>query len=257
MERGRVEREPAERLGRAERLAQGGAGAGGAAGGGMGGNAGTGGMGGAGGYQPCPMTGDCIILPFGDSITDGYNIAGGYRIELFRSAHADGHAITFVGSQMNGPTMVDGVMFPQRHEGHSGWKIAQLFDLTPTPAFNTKPHIVLLMIGTNDINQNDNLAQAPTRLGTLLDMIVSAAPDALVVVAKLTPMSSNTTQIKTYNDALPGVVSMRAQEGKHVVLIDQNTGFPTSELADGVHPNTQGYARMAAVWYQAIEPLLP
>ena len=35
------------------------------------------------------------------------------------------------------------------------------------------------------------------------------------------------------------------------------TDFPTSELGDGVHPNQAGYARMAGVWYEAIEPYLP
>ena len=41
------------------------------------------------------------------------------------------------------------------------------------------------------------------------------------------------------------------------MLVDMHTGFPTSELADGIHPNTAGYARMAGVWYTAIDPLLP
>jgi len=157
---------------------------------------------------------------------------------------------------MNGPMMVDGMTFPRRHEGHSGWKIAQLQPLIPAPAFDPLPHIVLLHIGTNDIAQNDNVAQAPTRLGALIDDIIETAPDALVVVAKIIPFGSS-GPVTTYNNAIPGIVEARASAGKHVIMVDQNMGFPTSELADGVHPNAEGYARMAGVWWTAISDLIP
>jgi lysophospholipase L1-like esterase len=238
------------------------AGAGGAsagssgAGGAAAGMSGSSGAGGAPGFQPCPMSGACVILPFGDSITDGFGTPGGYRMELFRLAREDDHEINYVGSLQNGPSMVDGVMFPSRHEGHSGWKINQLLDLVPAPAFNTMPHIVLLMIGTNDVIQNDNLAQAPARLEGLLDEIIMTAPDALVVVGKITPMSNSDAQIRAYNDAIPGLVAERVTAGKHVIVVDQYTGFPMNELADGIHPNPAGYTRMAGVWYTAIEPYL-
>jgi hypothetical protein len=235
---------------------------GGAASGGMAGaGANAGGGAGGGGFRPCPTNGDpCRILPFGDSITDGVGVSGGgsYRIELFRKALDAGKDITFTGGLMNGPQMVDGSPFPRQHEGHSGWKIAALQPLIPAPAFEPLPHIVLLHIGTNDIAQNDNLSQAPMRLGALIDDIVDTAPDALVVVAKIIPLSlGGGGAIDTYNDAIPGIVQARASSGKHVILVDQNTGFPDNELADGVHPNAQGYARMAGVWWTAIQGLLP
>ncbi|WP_437968053.1 SGNH/GDSL hydrolase family protein [Sorangium sp. So ce260] len=245
-----------------------GSGGGGGDGGEGGGTSGTGGQGGgetagaggAGGFTPCPTTGEpCKILPLGDSITDGIGVAGGggYRIELFKKARAAGKDITFVGSLLNGPGMVDGAAFPRNHEGHSGWKIDEIARLVPTPAFNGDPHIVLLMAGTNDISQDDNLPMAPQRLGSLLDKIFAAAPDALVVVAQLLPVSYADPKVITYNNALPAIVEARASAGQHVVLVDMHAGFPMSELPDGVHPNAAGYARMANVWYGAIGDLLP
>jgi lysophospholipase L1-like esterase len=207
-------------------------------------------------YKPCPAADVCKILPLGDSITYGIGFNGGYRVELFRKAQADGKKITFTGSLSNGPNMVDGVTFPKNNEGHSGWKIDQLLPLIPMPALQQVPHIVLLMIGTNDIAQNDNLANAPKRLGGLIDKLVTSAPDALIVVAQLTPLSRSTA-VQTYNTAIPAIVQERAAAGKHVTMVDQFAGFPTSELGDGVHPNEQGYNRMAGVWYQAIGKLLP
>src|SRR5262245_35340142 len=139
-----------------------GGGRGGAMSGGAGGQSGgrggaaTGGTGGGGAFAPCPATGKCVILPLGDSITDGVGVTGGgsYRIELFHRTLTDNKQITYVGSLVNGPQMVDGQPFPRNHEGHSGWRIDQIDGIVPSPALNMDPHIVLLHIGTNDIAQN-------------------------------------------------------------------------------------------------------
>ncbi|HEX2657588.1 MAG TPA: SGNH/GDSL hydrolase family protein [Polyangia bacterium] len=214
------------------------------------------GSGGSTAFSPCPASGTCTIMPLGDSITDGTGFSGGYRVELFAKAIADQKNITFVGSLSNGPDAVSGVTFPKAHEGHFGWTISQVDDLIPDPALNPAPHIVLLHLGTNDINQNAGPA-APGRLGSLIDQIVTDLPDALVVVAKIIPEPAQAAAIDSYNAAIPALVQTRASAGKHVILVDQFTGFPSSELGDGVHPNQAGYARMAGVWYDAIKSSLP
>jgi lysophospholipase L1-like esterase len=243
-------------------------GAGGSAGGPLGGTGGTSGSfagTGTGGtdrpveIEPCPTNGGpCRILPLGDSITDGYNVPGGYRMKLFSLANADDHLVTFVGAETNGPDEVDGAQFPKNHEGHPGWKVAQLLDRIPAPAFDVTPHIVLLMAGTNDVISGDNLTEASVQLGNVIDQVVMAAPQALVVVARITPLAGdNNARVMAYNDLLPGVVQAKADAGKPVILVDQFTGFPMEEIADRVHPNQAGYDRMGGVWYAAIENLLP
>lgn len=134
--------------------------------------------------------------------------------------------------------------------------------MVPTPAFATMPHIVLLMIGTNDLYATGGQAEMPKRLGNLLDKITSTAPDALLVVAKIIPWVKDTDYtalIKTYNDAIPGLVEDRANKGKHVILVDMNTDFKLSTMMswDNCHPNTTGYKFMANQWYAAIGSLLP
>jgi lysophospholipase L1-like esterase len=111
------------------------------------------------------------------------------------------------------------------------------------------------MIGTNDIAQNDDLPSAPERLGALLDTLIEEVPQALIVVAQITPLSFGSTGVETYNAALPAIVDERAEAGDHVILVDMYTDFPTSLLGDGVHPNQMGYERMAEVWYEAIGEL--
>ncbi len=225
-------------------------------------------------YKPCPTNGDpCKILPFGDSITWGVDDEGnaGYRGPLFALAVAAHQKITFTGSLSNGPTTVSGQPFPQQNEGHSGWTIdpgygsygaGGISSLVPTPAFNALPNTVLLMIGTNDVYASSGQSTMANRLGTLLDKIISTAPDALLVVAKITPLTTGggyVDIIKAYNDAIPGLVQKRAGDGKHIVMVDMNTNFTVSTMlsSDGIHPNTAGYKFMADQWYAAIASLLP
>jgi hypothetical protein len=229
------------------------AGGGGASGGGTSGGSG----GGATGFQPCPATDPCKILPLGDSITDGIGTnttGGGYRVELFNQAVMAGKKITFVGGSMNGPMMVAMQPFPRNHEGHSGWTISQIDGIVPSPALTPDPHIILLHIGTNDMYQMPN--GAPDRLGTLIDAILTELPDSLLVVSTIIPFPQGSAAVSTYNSAVPGVVKMRADAGKHILLVDQFKDFPTSELGDGVHPNQTGYGRMGRVWYEAIKSYL-
>jgi lysophospholipase L1-like esterase len=75
-------------------------------------------------------------------------------------------------------------------------------------------------------------------------------------VSNIIPYPSQSSQVTTYNAAVPGVVMMRISAGKHVLYVDQFKDFPTNQLGDGVHPNEAGYARMAGVWYTAIKDYL-
>jgi lysophospholipase L1-like esterase len=231
------------------------AGSGGASAGAAGGS-GMAGSGGSPAFDPCPSDEPCKILPLGDSITDGFNVPGGYRMRLFQKALDADKQITFVGGSMNGPNMVDGVTFPRAHEGHSGWTIAQIDGIVPAPGLPADVDIILLLIGTNDM-----YGQMPTtaanRLAPLLDQILDARPDALLAVGTITPLTVNgSANIPPYNGAIPGLVQTRAAAGKHIILVDQFTGFPNSELADGIHPNQAGYNRMGDVWYAAIADYL-
>jgi lysophospholipase L1-like esterase len=219
-------------------------------------------------------------MPFGDSITDGYNAdtPGGYRVELFRRAHSGGKNITFVGSGYNGPDTVDGAAFPHNHEGHSGWSIDAYTGrngisslLTPAAdSVMTKytPHIVLLMIGTNDAIDNHDIANAPTRLGTLIDTIFTQLPNVCIIVAQPIPSRGDASKgddtalsarLKTYGDAIPALVNARGAAGKHILVVDMYTPFnptKTSLLEDQWHPNLAGYVVMGTQWYSVLQPLL-
>ena len=248
----------------------------------------TGGASGAGGktgtpdaststYHPCPTDGTaCKIMPFGDSITDGYNqdTPGGYRVELFRRAHAGGKNITFVGSGYNGPDTVDGAAFPHNHEGHSGWTIAPaggrsgISTLVSTVMPKYTPDIILLMIGTNDAIDNYDMANAPARMKALMDSIYALLPNVLIIVAQPIPSRGDASKgddtalsdrIKAFNATLPSVVKAQADAGKHILLVDMFTPFNSNKaslIEDQWHPNLAGYVLLGTQWYSVLQPLL-
>src|SRR4051794_5327790 len=43
------------------------------------------------------------VMPLGDSITEGTQVPGGYRIGLWQRFTTNGNRVDFVGSQFNGP----------------------------------------------------------------------------------------------------------------------------------------------------------
>ncbi|SFF79840.1 Lysophospholipase L1 [Actinacidiphila alni] len=194
--------------------------------------------------------GGVLIMPLGDSITDGFNVPGGYRSDLWQYLAADGHTDDFVGSQSNGPARLG----DHDHEGHPGWRIDEIDAHAAAWVRATSPRTILLHIGTNDMTQNYDPAGAPARLSTLLTHITDAAPGADVLVSDLIPLADPTLESRAeqYNAAVPGVVSALAAQGRHVHFVSMHTALTTADLADGVHPTAGGYSKMAARWYAAL-----
>jgi lysophospholipase L1-like esterase len=171
---------------------------------------------------------------------------------------------------MNGPATVDNMTFPRGHEGYSGFTIDSdathngISPLVDAAISMFRPHIILLHIGTNDINGNVDRANAPTRLGALIDRIINDSPTALLVVAEIIPTTTDATNtaVRAYNAAIPGLVQQRAAAGKHIVLLDMyttftsNTNYKTALMNDNLHPNATGYAAMGDAWYATIRPVL-
>jgi lysophospholipase L1-like esterase len=194
------------------------------------------------------------IMPLGDSLTYGSKAAGGYRLELWTRLQRDGAAVDFVGSLQHGPASLG----DRDHEGHSGWRIDEVAAAVDGWLAREQPEVVLLMIGTNDVLQNHDVAGAPARLGALLDRITANQPGARVLVATLPPLGKPAwqAQVDAFNGALPDVVQARARAGTRVQLVDVAHGMTAADLADGIHPNAGGYAKLAAAWYAALRPLL-
>ncbi len=193
------------------------------------------------------------VMPLGDSITEGTQVPGGYRIGLWQRFTGSGHRVDLVGSQFNGPTGLG----DHDHEGHPGWRIDQLDARIVTWLRDTTPRTVLLHIGTNDILQNYNVAGAPGRLSTLIDHITATVPTADVLVATIIPLANagQEAAVRTFNAAIPGIVRSKVDAGKRVHLVDMHAALTPADLIDGIHPTATGYDKMAATWFTALRSI--
>jgi len=128
-----------------------------------------------------------------------------------------------------------------------------------------KPNLILLMIGTNDVDTNLDLANAPKRLTTLLNTIY-AQPNVgnpTILVATIPPNRTANTKpaaVANYNAALPAVVKSFQDANRDVYLVDQftdlNNNFGAVMIGTGnLHPNGNGDFCIARNWFTAIQEL--
>lgn len=201
------------------------------------------------------------ILCLGDSITVGYlsdsdgGDGNGYRLDLRDRLEEDGNDVVFAGTERYpGSTMTDAYF--------AAWsgKTIKYIDDNMQPSLAQRPNLVLLHAGTNDMNPNraisregNDPAQAALRLGVLIDHIIEACPDAVIMVAVIIgtcdPQQAPATQM--FQALIPEVVEERLAAGHHVLTADFS-GFPASDLRDCIHPTNDGYHKLGDYWYEAV-----
>lgn len=190
----------------------------------------------------------------GDSITWGTSSSdgNGYRKHLRTNLTSAGYKVNMQG------TSTGGTMKDNQTDGHPGYTVEELY---PFPAAekaekNQSVDVVLLMAGTNDVNRNIQ-AKSPQQLGQLIDWVLGNQTGAAVVVAQITAFVWNATRddlAVTYNAGVKEVVEARAKQGKHVALVDMHSALQEADFGkNDIHPNDQGYEKMAAVYFNGIQ----
>ncbi len=132
-----------------------------------------------------------------------------------------------------------------------------------------QPDLVLLMVGTNNLGSTDrpeiNVPVLRGHLDKLLDRLHELAPTAHVIVATATPadngyaqwpnMANRNERTSAYNElVVRPAVAARVAEGRSISLADAFSALdPATDLADGVHPNDSGKAKINATWFAAIQ----
>jgi len=196
---------------------------------------------------------EITIMPLGDSITEGWETISvppenmnGYRKELFNHLTTSGYDIDFVGSLENG-SFVD-----THHEGHGGWTDGQIADNVYTFLNGNPADIVLLHIGTNQ------LSTSPSDVEDILNEIdrweTDSGKTVLVILAKIInreghvcPAPSTTT---TFNSNVEAMALSRSDDRLVLVDMECSAGLNyLSDMADYLHPNPTGYAKMADQWF--------
>jgi hypothetical protein len=198
------------------------------------------------------------IMPLGDSITRGWwgsAYSWGYRKPLYGSLTSCGYSFDFVGSQ------VDGSFPDPQHEGHDGWRTDQILSNVNGWLIAYYPDIVLLHIGTNDITQGYHDANQVNYILNAIDAYeINNNKHVTVVLALMINRRIDSPAIKRsqttqFNSDVNNIAQNRIANGDDIIVVDMESALNYNigvDMADEVHPNDNGYVKMAAVWYNAL-----
>lgn len=199
--------------------------------------------------MPSQRTPFLLMLIVSSSITFGSGSSdwNGYRKMLYNDLAKLGNKLDFVGAVPQDGDMEDG-----DSEGHRGFTIEQIAGSSGA-GMAAAPNIVLLHAGTNDMNkENIDYRGAPDRLKNLMEKIFDYSPDAVIFVAQIIMSKTATTQyrIEDFNHEIPSMV--KSFSSKKVVVVDMSTNLTRWDMKDNLHPNDDGFRKMADMWYGAI-----
>ncbi|GAA6622026.1 GDSL-type esterase/lipase family protein [Scytonema sp. NUACC26] len=220
------------------------------------------------------------VMSLGDSLCAG-------NIAVLRNTVANtkfGSTIDWVG------TKKDGAYKDPDHECHGGWSAAQVlqqlganvrlpsWEGKPGSIRNwvqeTKPDVVLMMLGTNDFFgsdvRGDNTSEVLTKsLPGIIDEIFSIRPNTRIVVASIPPfkwdiqkgVDANKTRTAA-NAFLKRRVAVLSKQGKRIAFLDMHTAIiarmEKGEIfqGDGLHFNDEGNKFIAEMWTRALKAIL-
>ncbi|CRJ95706.1 hypothetical protein BN1708_002051 [Verticillium longisporum] len=194
---------------------------------------------------------DLRIMPLGDSITKGSGSSdnNGYRNRLRQKLTTQGTdreiSVDMIGSMWHG-TMAD-----NDHEGHSGEYLRQIRTYLQR-SIQARPNVVLVHAGTNNMDKEVDLGEAPALIEGIIDDLLQGSPNTVVLVAPViwandARMNANTDR---FNKQLTTLIASKQKAGEHVLAVPITIG--AGDLSDRKHPNNAGYGKMADAWFNAI-----
>jgi acetyl esterase/lipase len=191
------------------------------------------------------------IMPVGDSITEGGSSFSSWRYPLWEKLHTAGYLIEYVGSRKS-PSRIGDLC----HEGHGGKNSGFLAATVPA---NFKKHpadIVLLHAGHNQFADQKPVPQILKDTALLIDSFRQVNPKVAILLAQ--PITSGKLPKYSYIPELNGELAKLAKQldrpDSRVVIVPQAEGFdPVKDtVADLVHPNAAGAAKMAERWFESL-----
>lgn len=213
---------------------------------------------------------------------------GGWRKLLQDKLRADGVGFDFVGELSYHSYGRDGLVdpgFDPDHHGLAGFSNKQIMKGGRVPTLpdaleslgvkdvivpdivtvlkKHRPDVILLMSGTNgfDAAARDELIRVIGANSTAHLFVATILrqrpprPDPLITEDRRAGIMQRAgwEKVDDYNASLPAIIDRQRSDGHRITLVDMHRLIPSVDLvADGVHPDFEGMAKMADGWYQAL-----
>lgn len=199
------------------------------------------------------------VMALGDSITGS---PGCWRALLWQKLQNGGYTgVDMVGTL---PAQGCGIAHDGDNEGHGGLLATNVASegLLVGWLAQTRPDVVLLHFGTNDVWSNRSTAQVLAAYTTLVNQMRASNPAMQVLVAQIIPVAPPTCgecaqRTVDLNAAIPRWAASLSTAASPITVVDQWTGWdPATDTSDGVHPNDAGIVKLADRWYPALAGVL-
>lgn len=210
------------------------------------------------------------IMPLGDSITfgDSYNpppdnLKHAYRNYLWYSLNDNNYEVDFVGTRRSGWSVTP--PFDPDNEGYPGWSSFDISHIVYNKLVATRPDIILLHIGSNDIwipNNKDNprIDGVNNILNEIDRYERNSHHHIKVILATIIDRTYHPPFTNLFNNKLRALANQRIRNGDDIILVDMQHGahliYNSTDFQDPTHPNDNGYRKMARVWYDALSRVL-
>ena len=176
--------------------------------------------------RACPAT---ALMPFGGSLTAGVD---SYRGSIMVSMNQRRIPLDLVGSQRSRPSTGG----DPDHEGYAGYTIgpdsavdsngrpASLSAVIESTIKKSKPDVVLILTGTDDLLNAQAAASLPSALTALITRMKDASPSSLLIIAELPPTTAH-----PFGSPLVSAYNKRAKLLADIDAFDSVFFAPTNE----------------------------
>jgi acyl-CoA thioesterase I len=178
-----------------------------------------------------------LIVAFGDSLTAGLGVAGedSYPSQLQRRLDREGFQYHVINAGVSGDTTAGGLR-------RIDWVL------------KSRPHIVILELGTNDGLRGLSLRETKSNLERIIQQCRNASATVILAGMKLPP-NYGVEYTNDFESMYPALAS-KYQVVLLPFFLDGVAGSSSLNQADGIHPTGEGYRIIVEKVLEKVRPLL-
>jgi acyl-CoA thioesterase-1 len=182
---------------------------------------------GPGRLQALGQDGSLKLVAFGDSLTAGFNLPAeaAFPAVLERTLRAEGYSVTIVNAGVSGDTASGGL-------ARLDWSLGEGTDG------------LILALGANDMLRGIDPAVTMAALDAILARLSARRIKVLIAGMRASPSLGKT--YKARFDAIYPALAEKYKVPFYPFFLEGVAGEPNLKLADGLHPNAEGVARIVA-----------